>query len=220
MSYRSHADLGGRTDLGPIEPVAGSDAYHSNWEARALALTVAMGATGQWNIDSSRATRESLPDYRKLSYFQIWMAALEKLCEARGLVGADELEEGHAKRSGVRVSRFLRASDVGAVLAQGAPTERPATGAPKFIVGQTVRARASQAAHHTRLPGYARGKKGTIERIQGCHVFADDHARGLGENPDWLYTVVFDAYDLWGKSASARGVKVSIDAWQPYLDAA
>ena len=71
-------------------------------------------------------------------------------------------------------------------------------------------------AHHTRLPGYVRGKVGTIERLHGSHVFADTHAQGLGEQPQPLYTVVFDGAELWGGSATP-GLRVSVDAWESYL---
>jgi len=49
-------------------------------------------------------------------------------------------------------------------------------------------------------------------------VFADTNAQGLGEQPQWLYTVVFDSSELWGDGAAA-GLSVSIDAWEPYLEA-
>ena len=45
---------------------------------------------------------------------------------------------------------------------------------------------------------------GTIERVHGAHVFADTHAQGLGEQPQWLYTVVFDGQELWGADAARR----------------
>ena len=63
------------------------------------------------------------------------------------------------------------------------------------------------------------GKIGTIERLHGYHVFADTHAQGLGEQPEPLYTVVFDGEELWGDTAQ-RGLRVSVDAWQSYLEAA
>ena len=75
---------------------------------------------------------------------------------------------------------------------------------------------AGAVPHHTRLPGYARGKRGTIERWHGSHVFADAHAQGLGEQPQHLYTVVFDGAELWGAGA-VPGLRVSVDAWEPYL---
>lgn len=80
-----------------------------------------------------------------------------------------------------------------------------------------MRTRATPAEHHTRLPGYARGKAGVIERVLGTHVFADSNAQGLGEDPQWLYTVAFDASELWGDEATP-GDSVLIDAWQPYLE--
>ena len=72
---------------------------------------------------------------------------------------------------------------------------------------------------HTRLPRYARGRVGVIERAHGCHAFPDAVATDKGDNPQWLYTVVFDGRELWGPEADA-GVKVSIDAFEPYLDPA
>ena len=72
--------------------------------------------------------------------------------------------------------------------------------------------------HHTRLPAYVRGKCGFIERTHGMHMFADAHAQGLGEQPQWLYTVVFDAIGLWPDAAPR--LTVSVDAWEPYLEAA
>src|SRR5690349_19362562 len=93
--YTTHADLGGRTGFGPIEPEAEDVRFHAGWEPAALAIVLAMGATGSWNIDMSRAARETLPQYLRLSYYQIWLAALEKLMRERGQVQADELAAGH-----------------------------------------------------------------------------------------------------------------------------
>jgi nitrile hydratase subunit beta len=176
-----------------------------------------MGATGAWNLDMSRSARETLPDYAELSYYAIWIKALEKLLLERTLIGADELAAGrmlHPARLGVRV---LRAQDVAAALAKGSPTEREAMVPARFAVGERVRTRQGTPAHHTRLPGYATGKTGRIERIHGVHVFVDAHAQGLGEQPQWLYTVVFDGRELWGGDA-AQGLSVAIDAWEPYLE--
>jgi hypothetical protein len=70
----THADLGGQPGFGPVTPEPEGERFHAAWEPRALALVLAMGATGAWNIDASRAVRETLPDYRDLSYYQIWLA--------------------------------------------------------------------------------------------------------------------------------------------------
>ncbi|MBS0396808.1 MAG: nitrile hydratase subunit beta, partial [Proteobacteria bacterium] len=91
--------------------------------------------------------------------------------------------------------------------------------AARFAPGARVRTQAAPAPHHTRLPAYARGRVGHIERVHGAHVFPDRHAHGQGEAPEWLYTVAFDGRELWGESA-APGLTVSIEAFEPYLEPA
>ncbi|MBE7417669.1 MAG: nitrile hydratase subunit beta [Ideonella sp.] len=219
MKHVSHADLGGTTGHGPIavdEPE--DERFHAAWEPRVLALTLAAGAAGLWNIDISRATREALPAYARLSYYEIWFEALLKLLARYRLVRADELRAGHALHPARPLPRVLHAADVPGVLAKGSPTERPATTPARFAVGDAVRMFAGEVPHHTRLPRYVRGRHGVIERVHGTHVFADAHASGRGEMPHWLYTVAFDACELWPDAA--RGVRVSVDAWEPYMERA
>jgi nitrile hydratase subunit beta len=219
MSYRSHADLGGRLGFGPIVNEPEDERFHARWEPRVLAATLAMGAAGLWNIDISRAARETLPHYARLTYYEIWFEALLKLCAQHALISDDELAAGHALQPPRALPRVLRAGDVGEVLARGVPTARAATTPARFAVGDAVRTYAGEVPHHTRLPRYVRGKRGVIERVHGAHVFADAHATGRGESPRWLYTVAFDARELWSGDAGAKQV-VSIDAWEPYLEPA
>ncbi|HSS71039.1 MAG TPA: nitrile hydratase subunit beta [Casimicrobiaceae bacterium] len=217
MTYRSHADLGGKSGYGRVVPEPEGELFHAAWEPQALALTLAMGATGAWNLDMGRSARETLPDYARLSYYAIWVEALEKMLVERDLVGKDEVAACRMLRAPRTVARVLRAGDVRAALMKGSPTQRVATTPARFAVGDEVRTLRTAAPHHTRLPGYVRGKIGCIERVHGAHVFPDTHAQGLGEQPQWLYTVVFDGRELWGDDA-ARGLSVSIDAWEPYLE--
>lgn len=216
-SYTTYADLGGRTGFGPVVPEDEDVRFHAGWEPAVLGMVLAMGATGSWNLDMSRSARETLPDYLRLSYYQVWLAALEKLMLERGQLQADEIEAGRMLHPPVPLARVLHAAQVPAALASGSPTARPLPQPARFQVGDRVRTRAHAVPHHTRLPGYARGKVGTIERVHGAHVFADAHARGLGEDPQPLYTVAFEAAELWGTGA-APGLRVSIDAWEPYLE--
>jgi nitrile hydratase subunit beta len=219
MSYLSHADLGGRPNAEPVLPDAEGELFHDSWEPRALAVTLAMGATGSWNIDMSRAARETLPDYARLSYYQIWIAALDKLLAERRLVLPDELAAGRLLQPPASVARVLKAADVAAALAKGSPTARTVAALARFGVGDRVRTRSQRVAHHTRLPGYAHGKQCVIESVQGAHVFADSHAQGLGEQPQWLYRVAFSGAELWGAEA-APGSSVALDAWESYLEPA
>lgn len=219
MSYVTHADLGGQPGFGPVMPEPEGELFHAGWEPRVLALTLAMGATGSWNIDASRAVRETLPDYRDLSYYQVWLSALAQLMLQRGQIFQDEIEAGQMQHAPAPVARVLHAANVSAVLAKGSPTVRPEPGPARFALGQTVRMHLGKVDHHTRLPGYVQGKRGTIAHIHGAHVFADANAQGLGEQPQWLYTVVFDEAELWGAQAAPQNLAVSVDAWESYLEA-
>jgi nitrile hydratase beta subunit len=219
MTYLSHADLGGGPHHERVVPEAEGELFHAGWEPRALAVTLAMGATGSWNIDMSRAARETLPGYAQSSYYRIWIAALEKLLAERRLALPDELAAGRALHPPLPVARVLQAADVATALAKGSPTERTSAAPARFSVGDRVRTRSQRVAHHTRLPGYAHGKTGVVESVQGVHVFADSHAQGLGEQPQWLYRVAFSGAELWGADA-APGSSVALDAWQSYLEPA
>ncbi len=220
MTYTTHADLGGQLGHGAIVPEAEGEPFHARWEPRVLALTLAMGATGAWNIDMSRAARETLPGYRDLGYYQIWFHALRALLAERHLVEPDEAAAGRALHPPRPLPRKLMASDVPAVLAKGSPTARPATTPARFAVGQCVRMFAGVVPHHTRLPGYVRGKYGVIEQVHGAHVFADAHALGRGEQPQWLYSVAFDGAELWPGEHVPGTLRVCVDAWEPYMVAA
>jgi nitrile hydratase subunit beta len=217
VPYVNRADLGGLTGFGAIRNEEDGGIFHADWEARVLALTVAMGASGCWNLDMSRSARETLPDYRRLSYYEIWLGALEKLLKEKGLVSAAELASARMLSPPIAIPRILRAAEVSAVLAKGAAAVRNCARAARFCCGDRVRTAAQGSAHHTRLPAYLRGKAGVIERIHGTHVFPDSNAQGLGENPQWLYSVAFAARELWGPGADA-GQQVSFDAFEPYLE--
>lgn len=214
-------DLGGQMGFGPIAPERDEPLFHAPWEKRALALTLACGAMGHWTIDESRHARESLhpADYLSSSYYEIWTKALEALLLRHGFVTAQELAAGEALTAPTPPKRVLKADMVPAVLAKGGPTDRAREGAPRFKVGDRVRTILIHPRGHTRLPRYARGKVGVIEGLHGAHVFPDSNAHGGGENPDFLYTVAFDARELWGREADPASA-VSIDAWEAYLEPA
>lgn len=220
MNYATQADLGGQPGFGKVVPEPKGELFHADWEPRALALVLAMGATGSWNIDASRAVRETLPDYRDLSYYQIWLSALEQLMLQRGQVFADEIASGEMRHAPAPVARVLQAANVPAVLAKGSPTKRPEPAPARFALGQAVRMHLGKVDHHTRLPGYVQGKRGTVVHLHGAHVFADANAQGLGEQPQWLYTVEFEEAELWGDAAPRQNLAVSVDAWESYLEAA
>jgi nitrile hydratase len=219
-------DMGGLQVFGPVQLECDEPLFHADWERRALGLTLAMGASGQWNIDLSRSARESLPPavYLSSSYYEIWIRGLERLMLQRGLVTAEELRLGEPVEPSRSLARVLRPEAVDATLARGSPTTRSGSQPARFAMGDRVRALNVHPQGHTRLPRYVRGKLGTVALVHGLHVFADRHASTapgapFDDRPEWLYTVVFSGTDLWGPSAEL-GTQVSVDAWEPYLEAA
>ncbi len=114
---------------------------------------------------------------------------------------------------------MLRAADVGTVLLKGGPARLPDDVAPRFKAGDRVVARTLNPTGHTRLPRYARGRRGVVDRDYGVFVFADASAMGQGKKPQHLYSVRFAARELWGPAASARDL-VFIDLWDDHLDPA
>ena len=214
-------DMGGMQCFGPVLPEQNEPLFHASWEGKALALTVAMGASGAWNIDQSRSTRESLPPatYLGSSYYEIWIRGLEQLMLSRDLVTQAELTSGQLQTPAKPVARVLQADQVRAALAAGSPSERTMAGAPHFAIGTRVMARNLHPAGHTRLPRYVRGHVGIIERVHGAHVLPDANSQVPADpQADWLYTVSFAAVDLWGADADPTA-RVSVDAWQRYLEA-
>ncbi len=212
-------DLGGQMGFGPVDPETDEPVFHADWEKHALGVTLCAGALGKWTLDESRHARESLhpADYYSSSYYEIWIKALEALLERHGLVTGRELSEGHASSAVDKPDRVLTADRVPAAMAAGSPCDRPVETRPAFQAGDRVRARIIHPHGHTRLPRYVRGHEGTIETVNGSHVFPDTNAHGKGEQPQWLYTVVFSGDELWGADGDP-GLSVSVDAWESYLE--
>ena len=212
-------DMGGVHGFGVVLPEPDKPVFHANWEGRVLALTLAMGATGEWTLDAARFVRENRPpaEYLSKSYYQIWLAGLEQLLVEGGLVAPGELAAGRSLWPAAALKRTLAARDTNGLLKRGGPTNREAPRPARFEVGDQVRAKNIHPVTRTRLPRYVRGHTGTITRVHGCHVFPDSNAHGHGEDPQWLYTVSFQGRELWGAEADPT-VTVSVDAFEPYLE--
>jgi len=211
-------DLGGMMGFGPVKPEAESEIFHEDWERRAFALTLAMGSLGRWNIDEARHARETLHpvDYLQSPYYDIWIKALTKLMLAKGLVTEAEIASGQRIGSSAPLAA-VSPERIVAMMAAGTQYDRVSQKSAAFTVGDTVLTRNDHPSGHTRLPRYARAKRGVIERVIGFFVFPDAAAAGEGDRPQWLYTVTFAGGALWGTAADDRST-VSIDAWESYLE--
>jgi len=214
-------DMGGMHGMGAITDEKDEPVFPATWEARAYGLTRAMGAWGLWNIDASRFQRELIApaEYLRMSYYERWIAGLVELMLRNSLVTRTEIDSGTADKLAVVRTPPLTVNKVPLLVSKGVPARRDAPAAANFRVGQRVRARNMNPVGHTRLPRYARGKVGTVARDHGVFVFPDTNAHFLGEKPQHVYSVRFDARELWGEQASRRD-SVYVDMWDDYLEPA
>lgn len=112
---------------------------------------------------------------------------------------------------------LLTAERVQAMVTSGGGARMAVEVPPRFKPGDRVRARNIHPLGHTRLPRYARGRAGVVDRDHGVFVFADASGNGQGKIPQHVYAVRFTARELWGEDASLRDTVV-IDLWDDHLD--
>ena len=212
-------DLGGLTCFGPVEREYDEPVFHDDWEGRVFALSIASSATFG-PLDRRRHALETLDPllYLSSSYYERWLARLENLAITDGLLSEEELVSGKSLKPSEHSTSPLDANAVESIVEEGRPTNRE-TGrvTPCFSVGDRVRARNIQPVGHTRLPRYVRGRVGVIARRHGSHCYPDTNAHGQGENPQPLYSVGFDASELWGPLTSSQD-RLFIDLWEDYLE--
>lgn len=220
-------DLGGMHGMGPVEREEHEPWFHTEWERRAFAITLAAGFLGEWNLDQSRYARELMPpaDYLASTYYEHWLFGLETLLAAHRLVTREEIE---ARMSGATTAvskpkdptlRVLGSADVAKVLRTGGKARVAVEAPARFTVDDAVVARNVHPAGHTRMPRYVRGRRGVIDRDHGVFIFPDTHAMSQDPKPQHVYSVRFAARELWGPEASPRD-SVYVDLWDDYLDRA
>jgi len=215
-------DLGGMDGFGKVRPEPDDKPpFSENWEGRVLAITRALGAAGAWNIDVGRYGIERMTPhvYLAATYYQKWILRNERLCLEKELLTTDELAAGHASTPAKPLGgKVITPDNIAGTLVRGS-YGREANAPAVFKVGDKVRTKNMHPKSHTRLPRFARGHVGVIERIQGCHVYPDAVVAEGNEDPQWLYTVVFDGQELWGPDSDPT-LEVSIEAFEPYLETA
>ncbi len=197
-------DVGGMQDMGPIHIETNEPVFHARWEGRVYALNRALGAWRKWNLDNSRWTQEMLPpaEYFTMSYYERWYhRMLKQLVESKLLTRA-EIETGKPAKGSSKLTPALRAEEVTATFTKARFEGRSRAGAPPRFTA-----------------GHARGHVGTIEADQGVFALPDTNAAFQGENPQHVYSVRFEARELWGEQARPQDV-VYIDMWDSYLDPA
>jgi nitrile hydratase len=213
-------DMGGMHGMGPVDIEKDEPVFHSEWEARVLALHLACNFLGKWNIDMARYSRERIPpaEYLAATYYEKWLRGLEILLEENELLSGSELESGRAGSKAEGVAP-LRVSEVASFLRNRRNARLDDEVPPKFSAGDRVLARNDHPTGHTRLPRYARGRRGVIDRDHGVFIFPDTHAMTRNKKPQHCYSVRFAARELWGPHASERD-GVYVDLWDDHLDPA
>ena len=218
MNITGIHDMGGVPGYGPVEPERDEPVFHQAWEGRVFGLVTSVKDA------LSRPILESLDPEDYLSgYYRRWLIALERGLIERGVLSASELS--------AKTDYFRRNPDEGPTrvldpelterVRQGMYRQRqvrkePAA-PPAFAVGDAVRTLRIEHGGHTRLPGYAQGKRGSIAQIFAAYDFPDDSPTGQEAPVQQLYSVRFEGSELWGESAEP-GTAVYIDMWEGYLE--
>lgn len=217
-------DLGGMHGFGPVDVNEEPHALE-RWEAAVIAIMRAGLTRRVYNVDEFRHSIERMDPAHYLSspYYEHWLDGIARLFAEKGEIDVEVLDARTTyfdEHPDVPTTDVLDADP--APLRPPAPRHtfaRPETAEPRFAPGDRVRARVLHPQGHTRLPRYLRGKQGTVERYRGFYVFPDSSAHGLGEDPQALYNVRFDATEVWGEAAERRAA-VHIDMWESYLEPA
>jgi nitrile hydratase len=218
-------DMGGTHGFGRVEIERDEPVFHHAWESRVFAMVNAARLAGLFNVDQSRFARERIPpvEYLRSSYYERWLAGLVRNLEELGLVTSDELKarqvDGASPAVPVPDVVAVSPGDLDGPRPLMPPSKVDVDVAPRYRVGDRVLARTIHPTGHTRLPRYARGRRGVVVADHGVWVFADTSAMGLGPSPQHVYGVRFQARELWGSEAMP-GDAVLVDLWDDHLDRA
>jgi nitrile hydratase beta subunit len=203
-------DLGGFQGVGPVEVEPDEPVFHSPWEGRVFGMTGVLALQGLTNTDEFRHAIERMDPLHYLGspYYEHWLTGLATLLVEKGIVSADELR----RQAG---GSFPLARPVARGAGAGLEPGRP----EPFAVGERVRVRDLHRSGHTRCPAYVRGRHGVVVRVDGDGRLPDQHAHGVKARSEPVYSVRFDAAELWGDDADS-GASVCVDLWHSYLEPA
>lgn len=202
--------------FGAVEQERDEPVFHHDWERRVFGLNFS-GAAG--NVDRFRHAIERMGavEYLNTSYYEHWLAAIERGAIENGFASVVDLEAARAHvAAGGAVARRddpeLARQLVSAVRTPAAP---PAAGGPahRWDTGDTVRVRRTSPSGHTRCPRYVRGAVGTVEATHPPARLPDASADGV-DRVEPLYGVSFAASELWGRGDH----RVALDLWESYLE--
>jgi len=88
----------------------------------------------------------------------------------------------------------------------------------RFDVGQRVRIADRTPPVHHRVPAYAKGRVGVIERVCREHGEPEKFIRGDGTPPQRLYRVRIAQHHLWDDYAGTEGDDLDIEIFEHWLE--
>ena len=232
-------DLGGAPGYGPVSHDPHEPPFHADWERRVFGLLGAVTASTARRPGEFRYVLERLgpDDYFSHGYYGRWLSGFEVLLAEYGVVSPDEMTNQVAERGDLQAAEAAASSPVQRVALVAAldpdllPADRPTptperrtvrrelAEAPRFRVGDRVMAPAPPQSGHTRLPDYVVGKLGTVVKLHPAEVLPDSTAHDMGERPQHVYCVGYDARALWGEDAEPNAT-IHVDLYECYLTAA
>ena len=210
-------DVGGAPGFGPIAIEKNEPVFHEEWEGRVFGM---MTTVGHRSFPMRPAIESIDPaTYLASRYYQKWLNALEIGFVQSGTFTVDELNdrvELHRTNPDIPVSQNHDSELAGSARKNRYSQRSPKyKGDPAFSVGDSVLTRHIDPSGHTRIPHYAQGKHGVIHALRGVYDLLDLKVQGV-RRPEPVYTVGFDAHELWGDEAESPQ-RVYIDLWESYL---
>lgn len=237
--------LGGLENLGPVsvEPKV----FVQDWEKRIFGIHTVMMAESvhlvdalpqypigslpttfkeTWTWASLRTGAENMQpfEYFKFRYYEKWLMGISQFFVDKGYITAGELAE-HTAHYRTQPDAALPDQPNAAIkdqivdyLLRGDSGLRPLQHTPHFSAGQTVYVTDPLAADHTKLPGYLRNKKGTVNAVYpgAFEYFVSTGPDGLqGAMP--VYRIAFEAADIWGASFCEPNTTIYADLFEVYL---
>ncbi len=212
-------DMGGTEGWGTVSIDPDEKVFAEDWEGRAFALGAMSGGLSGTNLDAFRHSLERLHPlaYLQDGYYGRWLACAELL-----LVDSGVLAEGAVDARARNLMGESAEEPADPELAKpeyergGGGSLREIDDEPKFAVGDAIRARDMHARGHHRMPAYVRGHAGVVTAIRPAAVLPDATAHFTGEDPQHVYTVAFEAEELWGPGAEAS--TLHIDLFESYME--
>jgi nitrile hydratase subunit beta len=194
-------DLGGKQGFGRVKYP--SPPHDETWEPLVRALSAFAMRKRIYNMDEMRHAIERMDPryYLAAPYYERHLTAVATLLVEKDVITREELE---ALAGGA----FPLSSPIG-------PGRLPAP-PQSFAVGEKVRVKNEFVPGHVRMPGYIRGKTGTVVGISPVYPFPDAAGHGMQAPMEPTYDVRFRTRDLWPDNCDDALNHVGV--FQSYLE--